>query len=34
MEMFFNYENQSVSNETSEERLTRFGFDVEKIKNW
>lgn len=33
-DVFFSYENQNVSNETSEERLTRFGFDVEKIKNW
>lgn len=34
-DVFFSYENQDMSSdETSEERLTRFGFDVEKIKSW
>lgn len=33
-DVFFDYEHQDMSSETSEERLTRFGFDVEKIKNW
>ncbi|TLD81590.1 hypothetical protein LS68_000720 [Helicobacter sp. MIT 05-5293] len=32
-DVFFCYEN-IPNQETSEERLSRFGFDVEKIKNW
>lgn len=32
-DVFFSYENNTIK-ETSEERLTRFGFDVDKIKKW
>lgn len=31
---FFSYDNKKMLDETSEERLRRFGFDVEKIKEW
>lgn len=31
---FFSYDNKNTLNETTEDRLRRFGFDVEKIKEW
>lgn len=33
-DVFYSYENNNNDQETSEQRLARFGFDVEKIKEW
>ncbi len=32
-DVFYSYANKN-QNETTEQRLVRFGFDVEKIKEW
>lgn len=33
-DVYYSYENNGNEHESSEQRLTKFGFDVKKIKEW